>query len=493
MRIFKPTYSKPLPAGSKIISRKGVKYAKFQDNKDHTQMGRLTKSEDKILLETSHWNIQFEDNLKIRRKIKGFTDKAATVRLADMIQAILNANGTNAPLGDDLNRQLERLPKQIRHDLIEAKLLDPAKSMAAKPLSELADMFELSMRAKELSREHVKDTYSMLNYVIKDCGFRYWSDITAEKVSAYLKQKRDDGLGYRRSNGYLLAIKMFAKWMVSCGYAMNSPLGHLKALNAKLDRRHVRRVLEPDQIRHLLETTAAAPERYGLPGYERSLLYRFAIESGLRAKEIRTLKVSSFDFKNLEVTVKAENAKGKRCDSIPLRKRTAEELKQFFANKLPQARAFGSEEPLTVLTADMMKDDLADVGIPYEDDAGKVFDFHALRHQCGSLLAASGVSPKVAQKILRHTDVSMTMNIYTHTMHGQEAAAIDSLPDLTAPSKERQRAVRTGTDARDESLLKSCFQGGKTRTDTDTSGKISSIIAQKRPLEGKMGGTIKTL
>ena len=185
-----------------------------------------------------------------------------------MIQQILNANGTNAPLGDELLRQLERLPKQIRHDLIEAKLLDPTRSMAAKPLGDLIDMFEQNMRSKERSDQYVKETHATLKRTSEDCLFKYWSDIAAEKVSAYLKDKRTDGISYRRSNAYLMALKMFSKWMVTCGYATNSPVGHLELLNVKLDRRHIRRVLEPEQIRCLLEATAAAAERFGLSGYE---------------------------------------------------------------------------------------------------------------------------------------------------------------------------------------------------------------------------------
>ena len=48
------------------------------------------------------------------------------------------------------------------------------------------------------------------------------------------------------------------------------------------------------------------------------------------------------------------------------------------------------------------------------DDSGKVFDFHALKGKCASLLAASGVHPKTAQSIMRHSDINLTMNAYTH-------------------------------------------------------------------------------
>jgi len=94
----------------------------------------------------------------------------------------------------------------------------------------------------------------------------------------------------------------------------------------------------------------------------------------------------------------------------------------------------------------MLKKDLANAGIAYVDDAGLFADFHAPRHTTGSLLTASGVHPKVAQSIMRHGDVNLTMSLYTHTLRGQESDAVKSLPDLSMPSKESMRA--TGTDGR---------------------------------------------
>ena len=92
-------------------------------------------------------------------------------------------------------------------------------------------------------------------------------------------------------------------------------------------------------------------------------------------------------------------------------------------------------------TANMLKADLADAGIPYIDDAGRYADFHSLRHTTGSLLAASGVHPKVAQDLMRHSDINLTMSIYTHTLSSQRSEAIEKLPDLTTkPTQKTARA-----------------------------------------------------
>ena len=39
---------------------------------------------------------------------------------------------------------------------------------------------------------------------------------------------------------------------------------------------------------------------------------------------------------------------------------------------------------------------------------------HGLRHGFGSLLAARGVHPRVAMELMRHSQFSLTMEIYTH-------------------------------------------------------------------------------
>jgi hypothetical protein len=80
----------------------------------------------------------------------------------------------------------------------------------------------------------------------------------------------------------------------------------------------------------------------------------------------------------------------------------------------------------------------------YVDAAGRFADFHSLRHTCGSLLAASGCHPKVAQSIMRHCTIDLTMSRYTHVFAGQEADAVAALPDLDTPAAGAAKA--TGTD-----------------------------------------------
>jgi len=492
MKVFKSTYSKPLPEGAKILVRNGKQFARFKDTKGRIDQARLTKKGDGILVETAHWHIGFEDNLGIRRTIRGFTDRQATQRLADRIQDLLNYKANNAPLTNELQKFIEQLSCATRDELVGFGLLDLQTMAAGKPLMKLAGEFEQFLLSKERNDKYIAQTIRDIRRVFVECAFMFWSDITANKLSTYLKNLRDSGLSYRRSNAYLKAMQMFCKWMVNSNYVSQSLLQHLKALDGKLDQRHVRRVLELDELLRLLETTAEGPERFGLGGYERSLLYRFAIETGLRVNEIRTLTVGSFDFDRLIVKVEAGYSKHRREDTLSLRPDTAAELKQYFANKLPAAKVFsGSYTQLTDRTAEMIRADLQDAGIAYKDESGQIFDFHSLRHQTGSLLAASGVHPKVAQTLMRHSDINLTMSLYSHTFRGQESEAVKSLPDLRLPSSQKQQAVKTGTDEKDvtgEILSKSWNQNGQQRIMAVDSGERSADCAQKTALRPQNEG-----
>ncbi|MFJ7968042.1 tyrosine-type recombinase/integrase [Streptomyces sp. NPDC096324] len=52
------------------------------------------------------------------------------------------------------------------------------------------------------------------------------------------------------------------------------------------------------------------------------------------------------------------------------------------------------------------------------------------RHTCGTLLAFLKVHPKVAQAVLRHSQISMTMDVYTHVVGSDEREAVALLAEL---------------------------------------------------------------
>jgi len=257
--------------------------------------------------------------------------------------------------------------------------------------------------------------------------------------------------GSQTFNSYLVAFKLFCSWMVHDGRASRSPVDHLEGLNVRVDRRHDRRALSVDELRRVLDAARNGPVRFGMTGPARALLYKLAVETGLRARELANLTAASFtlDGDQPVVRVRAAYSKRRREDVLPLRSDTALALRCFLGGPPANSPAFAM--PLGRLAA-MIRADLAAARqawlaevqpgperdererssfLVYRDPAGRYADFHSLRHTCGSLLAAAGTHPKVAQTILRHSDINMTLSRYSHVFAGQAAAAVAALPNLT--------------------------------------------------------------
>ncbi len=76
--------------------------------------------------------------------------------------------------------------------------------------------------------------------------------------------------------------------------------------------------------------------------------------------------------------------------------------------------------------------------LKYRDSQGRFADFHSLRHTFVTNLCKADISPKTAQILARHSDIRLTMNIYTHVDDQEQAAAIARLPGLDGKKGERK-------------------------------------------------------
>jgi integrase len=106
--------------------------------------------------------------------------------------------------------------------------------------------------------------------------------------------------------------------MVKEGRAIESPVTHLATLSTEVDRRRIRGALTQDEARKLLTATFQAKPIYSMKGTERALLYRLAIETGLRAGELRSLTAESFAAKSRTIIVQAAHSKRRHKDTIIL-------------------------------------------------------------------------------------------------------------------------------------------------------------------------------
>ncbi len=426
-RVFKQTYTKALPAGAEVVTRRGRRLARFKDGRGRTVTAPVSQDGSQVILETAKWYIEYKDADGLTRRVPGYGDKEATKqRAAYLVQ------------------EAERVRcgyKPREHQYLK------------RPLSEHLVDFGRFLASKDSGESYVKLTLERIQRVFDACEFRFWRDISAAKIADCLAtltrkggKKNQQGGGEERKklssqtrHYYAQAVRQFCRWMVRNGRAEASPVEHLPSV--KVVPTFERRAATPDEFRKLLESTRGAGPSYGLTGAERAMLYRFAAETGLRANEIRSLRVANLDFDACLLTVVAGYTKNKEHCEIPLKKQTAADLRGFMAGKLSTAPAF--RLPSKDNMARMLKADLPGPKIPYVDELGRRFDFHALRH---TFITSLGAAPgRVAQSLARHKSSRMT-DRYTHIRLLDERAAVEGIvPDYSARAGQAQEKA-TGTD-----------------------------------------------
>jgi len=444
----------------------------------------------------------FCDYTEALRRVPLFADRKASEEMARKIERLNSIRASGGEMSGDLSKYVETMPPAIRNKLATWGILSTTRAAAGKPLADHIADWKAALLAKGNTLAYASLSANRVRKIIGGCGFKFWSDISASKLQSFLAglradRRKDDetvvrGMSAASYNYYQRDAKSFCKWMVRDGRASESALTHLQGVNVRTDRRHDRRALSPDELRRLLDSTAGAPERFGMSGADRALLYRLAVETGLRAGELRSLTRGSFHLGDEpSVTIAAAYAKNRRQDTLPLRAETAKLLAAHVAGKMPQAEVFAM--PPRQHLAEMFRADLADARkawleahqnaqdaseaakgtfLAYSDGAGRKADFHALRHSFISNLAAGGVNPKTAQTLARHSTITLTMDRYTHLYAGDMSAALDALPDLSASIGQAQRATGTHDEAAGNSLSPSLSPKGEFRRSSVESGEV---------------------
>jgi integrase len=314
------------------------------------------------------------------------------------------------------------------------------------------------------------------------------------------------GIGISTSNGYLTAIKGFSRWLYQQERTGRDRLVSLSRLNAKTDLRHERRALAEAELRQLLEAAERSELAVeGLSGRDRRMLYATAMVTGFRASELASLTSTSFDLLSGRptVTVKAAYSKNRRTSVQPLPADVACALEVYLVGRSPGQPIWPGAWSKNA--AEMLRVDLARASLPYRDEDGRVADFHALRHSYITLLERSGVSPKLAQELARHSDIRLTMNVYTHARLHDLAGAVEGLPAILGkPRTEPAVLAATGTGAvctgfvstndiiRESMMPLEVNRGRKTRSPVAHNSLQTQVVeadcAAVRSVEGKLPG-----
>ena len=315
-------------------------------------------------------------------------------------------------------------------------------------------------------------------------------------MERWLAARKTEGMGAGNRNEYRQELVGFGNWCVENRRLLGNPFAGVAKADAKADTRRKRRALTEAELTRLLDVARRRPlldamtirrgKRQGSAaaalredtrrrlerlGWERVLIYKTLVLTGLRKGELASITVGQVDLGAALpfLMLEAADEKNREGSTIPLRADLAADLRGWLADKNAALREAAREAPAvrfdskhqkgskrhqgdstrpegqsclqwTGLPADtplftvpaglvrILDRDLRLAGIPKVDERGRTVDVHALRHTFGTLLSVAGVKPRTAQAAMRHSTIDLTMNVYTDPKLLDVAGAMESLP-----------------------------------------------------------------
>ncbi|MFE7380574.1 tyrosine-type recombinase/integrase [Streptomyces zhihengii] len=180
-----------------------------------------------------------------------------------------------------------------------------------------------------------------------------------------------------------------------------------------------------------------------------------AITMGLRRGEIAGLRWQDIDLENRVLLVRRQvqrrrgvlyndETKGRRSRAVPLpamciaplrwhRMRQRSAFAAAGIGWVPAGYVFATRTGRPVEPRNVHRS-----FVRVSEAAGlRLIRLHDARHGCATLLTAAGVAPRVVMEILGHSQISMTMDVYTHVVQDTQREAISHMDRLLKRRPDR--------------------------------------------------------
>jgi integrase len=373
----------------------------------------------------SKWYVAYRDATGNTKRIKGYTDRGATKQL------------------------MARWEKAEAHGA--EGLIDPFAVHKAKPLAEHVKDWIAELRQLGRDDMYVAPCRARMERLADECEWKVLADISADSFCKWRETARSNAdhnrkekpagdadkpmLSPQAMNHYLATLVTFCRWCVKRKRVAANPIIDVEKVDETGESRRERRALSAEELTRLLDVV---PDHY-------RLAYQLLMATGLRRAELLALRWGDMKLNAPHpfIQLRAENTKGKRDDVVPLRADLAELLRNA------KGDADDTDPVVKVLPrVPTHKTYLTAAKIPFEDDRGRRADLHSLRHSYGTLLSKGGVSPREAMSLMRHTDLRLTMKVYTDPRVFDLAGAVEKLPLQFGNRPDAEANAATGTNGK---------------------------------------------
>lgn len=352
---------------------------------------------------------------------------------------------------------LQEMRSQIQNGLTMAG--------AQMSLSDYLDQWLGTIRESVRPKTLLQYTQIVRGHIFPMLGKIKLKDLRPDQIQALYNSKRKAGVSARTVILIHAVLHKALKHALKMGIIGRNPAD---AVTRPRIQRKEMRTLTDAQDRSFL--SVAEHNRF-------NVLYWLAVTTGLRQGELLGLKWSDLDWNNhrlrivrqlqrlpggLEFT-EPKSAAGRRV--IALGASTLEKLrKQQDIQSEARQRAGGSwkENDLIFPTPLGTPTDPSNLYHGFKELLKKAglpdIRFHDLRHTAATLMLRQGVHPKVVQERLGHSDITLTLNTYSHVLPAMQDEAAEKLDTLLTPIDVSEEIKRLGESA-EKYMVRSAKEG----------------------------------
>jgi integrase len=344
-------------------------------------------------------------------------------------------------------KEVQEKLKIVLHDQQQGTLVTAQPQTVAQFLT---DWLENTHRRHLRPRTYERYREAVYLHIVPNLGHVQLQKLTARQVQAFYTRKADEGLAPATIIYYHSVLHNALDTAVKWGLVFRN------VCDLVAPPRKERFEIQPltlAQMQHLLATVS---------GHKWEALFTLAMATGMRRGELLGLKWQDVNFEagqlqvrrvlsrvpshmpeRVHVYVEAEPKTQKSRRSIMIAPFALEALKRHRKSQLEdklKAGEFWQEHEYVFCTlqgrhlnpnhvVEEFKKLLTRAGLPD-------IRFHDLRHSAATLLLSLGIHPKVVQELLGHTQISMTMDVYSHVLPGMQ---LDAMRQFDAALLKQER------------------------------------------------------
>lgn len=309
------------------------------------------------------------------------------------------------------------------------------KAVTVKNFQELADIWIESYKLTVKPQTYEATLSNLRTHIYPVFGNRQLDKITASDIQVFINQ-------LSRYFENFVTIRSIIRRIFQQGILLqlvtNNPARDIILPRRQKKADNKVKFIAPDDLKAFLDNLEKKQyKRYGL--YYEYVLYHLLLSTGLRIGEACALEWTDIDLDKSTITVNKTYNKGLKAVStaktksanrtISIDNKTILMLKQYRNRQRQLFFETGARAPSVVFATPTREYfDLAIRQSALDTRCKEVgihrFTFHAFRHTHASLLLNAGISYKELQYRLGHSNITMTLDIYSHLSRDKEKEAV---------------------------------------------------------------------